>query len=79
MASNALEAKPLPDVLPTELQVFQHCLYLEQVKVESGEWTKNTPLSTKAKYVAMDISEQWDKSSIPYEELSGKNAVKMEH
>ena len=79
MTSTAVEAKPLPEnVLPTELQVYQHFLHLEQVKMKSGEWTNYTPLTSKARSVAMSISSQWDKTSIPYMDLSGKNAVRVE-
>ena len=79
MASAEVEASPLPeDVLPTELQVYQHCLHLEQVKVKSGEWNKNTPLTTKAKCVAQSISEQWGKTSIPHNDWSGRKTNRVE-
>ena len=80
MASPEVEAKPIPDdVLPTELQVYQHYLYLDEVKKKSGEWNRKTPLATKAKVVASSIAEQWDKCSIPHEGLSGrKTELKVE-
>ena len=52
------------NVLPTELQVYQHFLHLEQVKMKSGEWTNYTPLTSKARSVAMSISSQWDKTNV---------------
>ena len=74
-----VEAKPLPDdVLPTELQVYQHFLHLEEEKMKSREWKKNTPLATKARSVAVCISDQWDKTTIPLVDLSGKKAVRVE-
>ena len=79
MTSTAVEAKPLPEnVLPTELQVYQHFLHLEQHKMKSGEWTNHTPLTTKARSVALGISTQWNKTSIPHMDLSGKNTVRVE-
>ena len=38
MASNELEAKPLPnDGLPTNLEVYQHFLPTDELKIKSGE------------------------------------------
>ena len=76
MTSTDMEAKPLPDdVLPTELHVYQHFLHLEQEKKESGEWTNYTSLTTKARSVAKCVSDQWDKTTIPHVDWSGRQAV----
>ena len=56
-------AHPLPDdTLPTELQIYQHYLYLNELKIESAELKKSTPLplSEKVKFVISDVAAQWD-------------------
>ena len=74
-----MKVKPLPDgCLPTELQIYQHFLHLEKVKIESGEWNNYTSLITKAKLVSLGISEQWDKTSIPHEDWSGRKGKRVE-
>ena len=73
-------AHPLPDdTLPTELQIYQHYLYLNELKIESGEWKKSTPLplAEKVKFVISDVAAQWDQTDIPHElsERSRKDCV----
>ena len=78
MASAEVEAKPFPDDgLPTELQIYQHFLHLDKVKIKSGP-TIYTPLLTKAKCVASSISEKWDKTQIPHLDWSGRREKRVE-
>ena len=55
-------------------------MHLDEGKIKSGEWKHiANPLTTKAKFVASSISEQWEKSLIPHEDLTRKNSIKVEH
>ena len=54
------------DSLPTELDVYHHFLYLNNVKCSSGDWKQITDLSVKAKCVRDDVAAIWDRSSIPH-------------
>ena len=68
--SNEVEAAKLPeDVLPTEIQVFQHYLYL---KTDSGKCPKNAKMNTMAKLILPDIVNVWNKTGIPFT-LEGRN------
>ena len=83
MASAEVGAKPLPeDGLPTELQVYQHFLHIDEEKNKSGEWKRGrcgTNLAAKAKCVALSVSEQWNKTTIPQEDWSTrKSGLKVE-
>ena len=72
MASAEVEAKQLPDdVLPTELQIFQHYLHLRKVKTESGEWHTKVSMATRAKALMPDIAAVWSNFGIPHH-LSGR-------
>ena len=50
------------DVLPTELEIYNHYLY----KCASGDWTKNTELLVRVQSVREDVSSIWDKTGIPH-------------
>ena len=54
------------DVLPTELEIYKHYLYLNNEKLAAGEWTTNTPLSKKVELLMVDVSALWHKTGIPF-------------
>ena len=54
------------DVLPTELEIYKHYLYLNAEKIDTGEWTTNTPLTKKVKLLMADVSALWSKTGIPF-------------
>ena len=77
--SSEIEAAKLPeDVLPTEMQVFQHYLYQKKVKMESKEWNRFMPLSVKAKTVFEDVAYVWNKSGIPHSLEGWKGELRVE-
>ena len=66
-SSNGVEAAKLPDdMLPTEMQVFQHYLYLKKVNTDSKEWPVGMSMTAKVKYILPDIAHVWNKSGIPH-------------
>ena len=54
------------DILPTELEIYKHYLYLNSEKLKTGEWTTNTPLAKKVKLLMADVSALWSKTGIPF-------------
>ena len=61
------EPTPLrEDVLPTELDLYNHYLHLNNVKSASGDWKKCTLLCAKVKCVAEDLGEIWGRTGIPH-------------
>ena len=82
--ASALEAKLLPDdILPTELEIYQHYLHLCEIKKESGEWQLSgraaTSLKTKAQVVMSDVAEQWKKTPIPHDFQEKKVLLRVEY
>ena len=67
------------DVLPTELQIYNHFLYLNNLKCASGDWKHNTDLSMKAKSVREDVGSIWDRSGVPHglNSKKGKKLIKV--
>ena len=65
MTSLGVPTKLRGDVLPTEIQIYNHFLFLIQQKCSTGDWKNNTPLSTKANAVFNDVSVIWDSTAIP--------------
>ena len=43
------------DCLPTKRDIFNHSLYLRNVKQESGEWKQNTSLSVTVTDILSDV------------------------
>ena len=43
-------------ILPTELEIYKHYLYLNSEKLNTREWTTNTPLTKKVKLLMADVS-----------------------
>ena len=79
MALNEVVAHPLPDdILPTEIQIYQHYLYLLEVKSESGEWNNFTPLEEKVKILISDVAAQWDKTGIPHDLSEKRGRLRIE-
>ena len=68
-------AKLRDDILPTELDIYKHYLYLNAVRVRSGEWKQHTSLSEKVKFVGSEVAAIWDRTGIPHA-LSGKCKVR---
>ena len=54
------------DCLPTKRDIFNHYLYLRNVKQESGEWKQNTSLSVAVTDILSDVKKQWEKTQIPH-------------
>ena len=54
------------DMLPTKLEIYNHFLYLSDLKCGSGEWQHNTDLSLKAKCVRDHVATIWDRTGIPH-------------
>ena len=54
------------DVLPTELDLYNHYLYLNNVKGAAGDWKQNTTISTKVQCVRDDVAAIWNRSGIPH-------------
>ena len=52
------------DVLPRELDIYNHFLHQSTVKYASGEWRQNTDISAKAKCVRDDVASIWDRTDI---------------
>ena len=52
------------DVLPTELEIYKHYLYLNSEKLNTGEWTTNTPIADIVKLLMADVSALWSKTGI---------------
>ena len=63
------------NVLPTRLEVYQHYLHLNKVKISSGEWKQNIPVKEKVKYLTNDIAKVWDMAGMPHN-LIGKTGDK---
>ena len=55
------------DVLPTELDIYKHYLYLNAVKIQDRTWVTNTPVSKKAGSVMTDVAAIWSKTGIPFD------------
>ena len=55
------------DVLPTELDIYKHYLYLNSLKLETGDWVTNTPLSKKVLHVMNDVAALWRRTGIPFD------------
>ena len=55
------------DILPTELDVYNHYLYLNKVKIENGDWKQNTTTNVKVQCVRSDVAEIWNRSGIPHD------------
>ena len=60
------------DVLPTELEIYKHYLYLNTDKLKTGEWTTNTPLTKKVELLMSDVSALWYKTDL----LAGSQGVR---
>ena len=66
--STIFEASKLrDDVLPTELDIYKHYLYLSSVKGAAGDWKQNTSISTKVQCVRDDVAVLWNRSGIPHD------------
>ena len=77
--ASVIEAKCLPDDgLPTELQIYQHYLYYQKAKSESGEWSRNHSMKAKAEAVLLDVANQWNKTSIPHNLPGRKELQRVE-
>ena len=65
------------DMLPMEHDIYLHYLYLAEQKTSSGEWTRNTPIATKAECITADIQAIWEISGIPHtlDTWTGKRRV----
>ena len=48
------------DVLPTELDIYKHYLYLNAVKIQDRTWVTNTPVSKKSGSVMTGSSSYLD-------------------
>ena len=66
MTSLGVPAKLGGDSLPTGSQIYNHFLHLIKDKCSKGEWRYNTPFSDKVSCVMHDVTEVWDKTSIPH-------------
>ena len=60
-------AKLQEDILPTELDIYKHYLYLNNVKGPVGDWKQNTPMIVKVRSVRDEVGEIWDRSGIPHD------------
>ena len=66
--STIFEASKLrDDVLPTELDIYKHYLYLSSVNGAAGDWKQNTSISTKVQCVRDDVAVLWNRSGIPHD------------
>lgn len=54
------------DILPTELDVYNHFVYLRNEKLSTGEWSKFTPIAARLKPVLQDVCSLWDRTAIPH-------------
>ena len=66
MSSLGVPAKLKEDVLPTDIQIYNHYIHLIQKKCSTGEWKHNTPFLVKARAVCLDVSAVWDRTTISH-------------
>ena len=59
------QAKLSEDVVPNEIQIYNHFIYPIQRNCHTGEWKDNTAFSIKSSAVAQNVTAVWDKSAIP--------------
>ena len=66
MSSLGEPTKLRDDILPTELDIYNHFIVLRNEKLSSGEWSKFTPMAVRLTAVMVDVCTLWDRTAIPH-------------
>ena len=56
MSSLGEPTKLRDDILPTELDIYNHFIVLRNEKLSSGEWSKFTPMALRLTAVMVDVT-----------------------
>ena len=63
MSSLGEPTKLRDDILPTELDIYNHFIVLRNEKLSSGEWSKFTPMAVRLTAVMVDVCTLWDRTA----------------